>query len=129
MGGLLAAKVLSEQFAKVSIFEREPELNTTARKGVPQGHHAHGLLTAGYWILQELFPNIKTDFLKAGAVFSDVTGNGFWFQNGGYLQQVQSGLEAVLLSRPALESIVRARVLALPNVILEKNVEVFKKYS
>jgi 2-polyprenyl-6-methoxyphenol hydroxylase-like FAD-dependent oxidoreductase len=48
MGGLLAARALSDFYDEVTIFERDelPEA-CEFRKGVPQGRHAHGLLARG----------------------------------------------------------------------------------
>ena len=45
MAGLLAARVLSETFAQVTVVDRDtlPD-DPIARRGVPQGRHAHGLL-------------------------------------------------------------------------------------
>ena len=45
MGGLLAARALSDFYAVVTVLERDtfPQ-SDIPRKGVPQGRHAHGLL-------------------------------------------------------------------------------------
>lgn len=45
MAGLLAARVLADAYRRVTIVERDPLPESgSARKGVPQGRHAHGLL-------------------------------------------------------------------------------------
>lgn len=51
MAGLSAAAVLASRFASVVIVERDvvPD-QPAARKGVPQGRHAHGLLPPGLWL-------------------------------------------------------------------------------
>lgn len=48
MAGLLAARVLADRFARVTVLERDvlPD-GDEPRKGVPQGRHAHGLLAGG----------------------------------------------------------------------------------
>jgi len=48
MGGLLAARALSDFYAVVTVLERDafPQ-SDNSRKGVPQGRHAHGLLARG----------------------------------------------------------------------------------
>ncbi|MFD6108322.1 NAD(P)-binding protein, partial [Nocardia salmonicida] len=57
IGGLLAARVLSEAYSRVTVIERDALLpDSEARKGVPQGRHVHGLLPRGKDILEELFP-------------------------------------------------------------------------
>jgi 2-polyprenyl-6-methoxyphenol hydroxylase-like FAD-dependent oxidoreductase len=117
MGGLLAARVLADHFKRVTILERDDlSESIKPRKGVPQGHHPHGLLSAGYQILQKLFPNIQTELLAAGAVLLDVINDGCWFQNGAFLASSTSDLHGFSLSRPSLEAVVRNRVLALQNV-------------
>jgi 2-polyprenyl-6-methoxyphenol hydroxylase-like FAD-dependent oxidoreductase len=125
MGGLLAARVLADRFERVTILERDEfPMPGEPRKGVPQGRHAHGLLAAGYNTLQELFPGFEADMLEVGAVLGDSTGNGLWFQHGGYLAQANGNLRGVLISRPMLEAKVRARVMALENVRIETGVNV-----
>jgi 2-polyprenyl-6-methoxyphenol hydroxylase-like FAD-dependent oxidoreductase len=47
-----------------------------------------------------------------------------WFVNGGYHQPGASGISGVGISRPALESLMRVRVLALPNVRARENCDV-----
>ena len=125
MGGLLAARVLSDRFARVTVLERDAmPAPGEQRKGVPQGRHAHGLLATGYRVMQRLFPGFERDLVTAGAQVGDSTGDGLWFQHGGYLAQTQGKLQAALLSRPMLEARVRARVLGLTNVRLETSVDV-----
>ena len=47
MGGLLAARALADDFATVTLLERDVfPVADVSRKGVPQGDHAHGLLGA-----------------------------------------------------------------------------------
>lgn len=125
IGGLLAARVLADRFERVTILERDAFPQTPQpRRGVPQGQHPHGLLSAGYRVLQRFFPDIDADLRAAGALFLDVTNDGGWFQNGGYLTPAPSDLRGVSLSRPALEAVVRACVLRLGNVSAETGVSV-----
>lgn len=52
MAGLLAARVLSEFFERVTVLDRDNLAATVApRRGVPQGKHTHGLLARGREIL------------------------------------------------------------------------------
>jgi 2-polyprenyl-6-methoxyphenol hydroxylase-like FAD-dependent oxidoreductase len=125
MGGLLAARVLADFFENVTVLERDT-FSSQARKGVPQGRHAHGLLATGWQIMTEFFPGFEQELIEAGAEIGDSTGDGFWFQNGGYLVQTESNLRAALMSRPRLESRVRARVLALANVTAKDNTDVLE---
>ena len=125
MGGLLAARILSNRFDRVTILERDrfPTAGEQ-RKGVPQGRHAHGLLATGWRVMQRLFPGFEHELLEAGAQVGDSTGHGLWFQHGGYLAQANGNLQAALMSRPMLEAKVRERVLGLENVQVETGVDV-----
>jgi hypothetical protein len=124
MGGLLATRVLSDYFERVTVLERDELTADDPRKGVPQGHHAHGLLATGWRILQGLFPGFEQELLEAGAQVGDSTRDGLWFQHGGYLTQTKGDLPVVCLSRPLLEGKVRARVLGLSNVHLRTGADV-----
>jgi 2-polyprenyl-6-methoxyphenol hydroxylase-like FAD-dependent oxidoreductase len=113
MSGLLAARVLSDFYTEVVILERD-SLPTSAepRKGVPQGRHAHALLAKGREILEELFPGLTQHLVNLGAP----QGRGRFFVGGGYLSRVSNGPLSLFVSRPCLETEVRARLLARPNV-------------
>lgn len=117
MGGLLAARVLADYFERVTIVDRDhfPAVGEH-RRGVPQSRHTHGLLASGARVLEDLLPGLRQELLDAGAVTGDVVRQGRWFHEGGYLKQVPSGLDALALSRPLLEGMVRKRVLALDRV-------------
>jgi len=57
MAGLLAARVLSDHFAQVTMIERDTLIDEDMpRKGVPQGRHVHGFLARGAVIMGEYFP-------------------------------------------------------------------------
>ena len=57
MGGLLAARALSDFYAAVTVLERDTfPLSDVPRKGVPQGRHAHGLLARGRDVIENFFP-------------------------------------------------------------------------
>lgn len=122
MAGLLAARVLSDHYAEVTLLERDviPALPQN-RRGVPQGCHTHGLLASGRQILDALFPGISDTLIRAGAVTGDIVRDARWFHEGACLARVTSGLEGLLMTRPLLESVVRARVMALPNVRTRDN--------
>ncbi|GAA0948256.1 FAD-binding monooxygenase [Nonomuraea longicatena] len=124
MAGLLAARVLSESFAEVVIVDRDVlEGVTTARRGVPQGRHVHGLLARGQQILEELFPGFTSGAIAAGVPTGDL-GELRWFFGGAKLKPSPTGLVCVSATRPMLESHVRARVIALPNVSLIERADI-----
>lgn len=125
LAGLVAARVLSERFARVTIVDRDTmPVSPAHRRGVPQGCHGHGLLASGLQGLTRLFPRLRQDLLDAGALEGDVAGTVRWFQHGCYKARVDCGLAGILTSRPLLECTVRRQVLALPNVDLTPNVHV-----
>ncbi|GAA1611845.1 FAD-dependent oxidoreductase [Catellatospora bangladeshensis] len=125
IGGLLAARVLSESFEKVTIFDRDalPTDGTTGRKGVPQGDHTHGLLARGRQVLEELFPGLAAELTAAGAVPVDVQGDVVWINDGHRLAAKHTGLAGLGVTRVGLEAGVRRRVAALPNVELRERHE------
>ncbi|MGW3546078.1 NAD(P)-binding protein [Nocardia niigatensis] len=66
LAGLFATRVLAEKYERVTLVDRDhltgPNL---LRRGLPQGHHLHGLLSRGQQIAEELFPGL-TDKMVAG---------------------------------------------------------------
>jgi 2-polyprenyl-6-methoxyphenol hydroxylase-like FAD-dependent oxidoreductase len=117
MGGLIAARALSDSYEQVTIVERdELPAEPSNRRGVPQGRHTHGLLGGGRAVLETLYPGFTHELVARGAVTADITGDVLWCNEGAYHQRFESGLTGVLLSRPLIEHHVRARTLALRNV-------------
>ena len=127
MAGLLAARSLSEFYDTVSVVERDPLPETgpgagTARRGVPQGRHLHGLLPRGAQVFEELFPGILDQLVLDGAHYMDGRDlSRVHYDVGGHLM-VRSGsassFTAYLATRPFLEEHVRARLRAIGNVTL-----------
>jgi 2-polyprenyl-6-methoxyphenol hydroxylase-like FAD-dependent oxidoreductase len=121
--GLLAARVLTEQFERVVVIERdELPLIGEHRRGVPHGRHLHGLHPRGREILDELFPGFTEILTASGAVGCDVLGDLRWQLSGHQLRQADTGLPGLFASRPFLEGHVRAMTQRLPGVsILERH--------
>jgi 2-polyprenyl-6-methoxyphenol hydroxylase-like FAD-dependent oxidoreductase len=122
MAGLLAARVLSEHFERVTIVERDrfPE-GPGFRKGVPQSKHLHVFMMRGRLISDRLFPGLSEELEEAGAVYLDSAEDFEWFTPAGFAPQFRSGLPLLMCSRDQLEWSVRKRVAALPQVhFLEK---------
>lgn len=125
MGGLLAARALSDYFEMVTILERDTlPKNGENRKGVPQGRHTHALLAKGREVLEDFFPGITSELKNKGASQTDILSTGLWYQNGGFYVQFEGGLVGSLQSRPMLETTVRERLLALPNVKVQEGCSV-----
>ena len=132
MAGLLAARVLADHFAQVTIVERDqlPQ-RATPRPGVPQGRHIHLVLPRGSMAMEELFPGLLRELVEAGAPVLNSLAQVHFETNGhvlfhdpdapGVTRPAADGM-AYEPSRPLLEATVRARVLALPNIaILEES--------
>lgn len=117
MGGLLAARVLSDAYERVTIVDRDVLTGVTEpRRGVPHGPHAHGLLARGHQILEELFPGLTERLTSTGVPIGDLSGGIRWFFNGQRLKPKDSGLACLSATRPVLEAQVRVGVQAIPNV-------------
>jgi 2-polyprenyl-6-methoxyphenol hydroxylase-like FAD-dependent oxidoreductase len=124
MGGLLAARVLSDFYTTVTVVERD-KLPDAAdqRRGVPQGRHFHVLWSRGAQELADLFPGIHDDLIAAGAAVCDdgdlsrvsIRVAGHELSRAGKFGD-PSAVKLHLLSRPLLESHVRQRVSAIENV-------------
>jgi 2-polyprenyl-6-methoxyphenol hydroxylase-like FAD-dependent oxidoreductase len=108
MGGLGAAKVIAPYFERVVVLDRDALPEALApRIGTPQARHVHALLASGERALEELFPGIRSDFRKAGAVI--IGGREVVWERPGYdpFPRRDFGYEAISLSRPALERVCR----------------------
>ncbi|MFJ9785583.1 FAD-dependent oxidoreductase [Amycolatopsis sp. NPDC101161] len=118
MAGLLAARVLSETYAEVVLVDRDKLTGeTTYRRGVPHGRHAHGLVARGQQILEGHFPGLKDELSEAGVKCGDFSSDVHWIFNGRRMKPAPSGLDCVPAIRPLLEYHVRKRVQAIPNVV------------
>src|SRR5918998_2350918 len=119
MGGLLAARALSDVYDAVTVVERDVvEAGPVARRGVPQGRHPHGLLARGREVLEDFFPGLTDELVDLGAQTTDLQAGFRWINGGRLLCQEPSGLLGLGVSRLLLEARGRARVLALPSVRL-----------
>lgn len=122
MGGLLAARVLAEFFETVTLVERDVlPAGPAQRRGVPQGRHAHGLLSGGLRTLEKLFPGLPEDLAADGATvlggenlsLISLTFNGHKLNLS---RAPEQPIDSYLASRPFLEAHVRDRVRAIDNV-------------
>jgi 2-polyprenyl-6-methoxyphenol hydroxylase-like FAD-dependent oxidoreductase len=118
MGGLLAARVLSDAYDEVTVVERD-EVGPAShdRKGVPQGRHGHGLHPRGLQVLDELFPGFSSELVAEGAPsFASTAIRGIL--GGHELCRADMGAPLLSTSRPFLEGQVRRRVDSISNVVI-----------
>ena len=119
IAGLLAARVLAETYFEVQVLDRDDLEDPSAsgpRRGVPQGRHIHALLPGGRRILEELFPGLTGQLVDAGAPRGDLLGDARLHLGGHRFARTDAELTTVSVSRPYLESCIRARVRELRNV-------------
>ncbi|WP_405021069.1 FAD-dependent oxidoreductase [Kitasatospora sp. NBC_00070] len=127
IGGLLAARVLSETYERVTLVDRDtlPQ-GGGPRRGVPQSRHAHGLLSRGFEVLEEFFPGLGDDLVGQGALVRDAQADVRWFNDGHRMSGGDSALPCLMVSRPALETYLRSRVAALEGVEIQDRCEVLE---
>jgi 2-polyprenyl-6-methoxyphenol hydroxylase-like FAD-dependent oxidoreductase len=118
VAGLVTARVLADHFDRVDVIERDAiaDADIEPRKGVPQGYHVHLLLARGEEVLGGLFPGLRAALAADGAVHYDFGNDVAWHHFGGWKKRFPSGIIQTGVSRPLLESHIRRRVFALPNV-------------
>jgi 2-polyprenyl-6-methoxyphenol hydroxylase-like FAD-dependent oxidoreductase len=115
IAGLLAARVLADHAEQVVIVERD-ELrdSTAARAGVPQSAQVHNLLPGGRVQLDRWFEGFSKEALAEGAMLA--TPDTFRAYYNGRLKVRTTETELLVSSRPFIESLIRRRTTALPNV-------------
>jgi 2-polyprenyl-6-methoxyphenol hydroxylase-like FAD-dependent oxidoreductase len=119
LAGLLTARVLADAYGQVTVIDRDQLPETPRhRRGVPHGRHLHALAACGQQTLEELFPGLTAELVAHGAPTGDVLANGRFYFSGHRLRQARTGLVLLCASRPFLESHMRARVRAIPNLRL-----------
>ncbi|MFF0310674.1 FAD-dependent oxidoreductase [Streptosporangium sp. NPDC004379] len=117
VSGLLAARVLTDFYDRVTLVERDALDGGGPRRGVPQGFHAHGLLPRGLQVIEELFPGVTAEMIDAGAVPYGTTQ--LRMIMGGYeFARTPTPDQGVSATRPFLEGHLLRRTRALPNLVL-----------
>ena len=125
LAGMLAARVLSDHFDRVTLMERDrfPE-TPAARKGLPQGRHAHGLMARGRRVLERFLPGLTGGLAQAGAEPLDWTQDVAWMSPYGWYVRFPGKLLLLAFTRDLIDWGVRRRVAALPNVRIQQGSDV-----
>ena len=111
IGGIAAAKVLTETFDNVIVLEKDgPHARREGRPGAAQGWHLHHLLTAGQIELERIFPGIVDDMVTEGAFKVDMAAQYRIRLGGEWKKPGTSDIEIVCAGRPLLEWCVRRRL-------------------
>lgn len=115
IAGLLAARVLADHARTVLIIERDQvNVEGRPRAGVPQDRQGHGLLPGGLAQIERWLPGFTREAQDLGGVLAGPDKQVVYLDDR---PQARSGDTRILMgSRPFLESRIRSRVLALPNV-------------
>lgn len=125
LAGLSAARVLSDFFDEVTVFERDelPE-GPDNRGAVPQGRHVHMLMARGAVEYDRLFPGLLDDMVDKGVAALENRPDCIHFGAAGHVlgtgQKLRDEFTAYVPSRPHLEWQVRKRVLQIPNVTVQR---------
>lgn len=126
MAGLLAARVLTDHYDRVTVVERDRlDPGPEPRRGVPQGCQPHILLARCAHIVEELFPGYLDELVAAGAHrWNDGELSRFDTCFGGHVMNRSARIpqpESLVqhyASRPLIEHLVRRRLLAMSGVQL-----------
>jgi 2-polyprenyl-6-methoxyphenol hydroxylase-like FAD-dependent oxidoreductase len=121
MAGLMAARVLADHADEVLIVERDDSpADGAPRSGVPQGTQVHALLAAGAMQLDRWFPGFSAEAIAAGSIVPPRDGSrDQMFINGRPRPTPsQPDLPVLISTRPFLETLVRKKTVAVPNISL-----------
>ncbi|MEU7550920.1 FAD-dependent monooxygenase [Streptomyces sp. NPDC044571] len=112
LAGLLAARVLAQRFARVTVVERDelPAAGPAFRPGVPQSRHAHVLWSRGLDVMEALLPGITRALLAGGAALLESPRDFLWLSTADWFGPVP-GARILLAGRELLDWTVRQEVL------------------
>lgn len=121
IAGLCAARVLSDFYDRVTVYERDDlPAGPANRTAVPQGRHVHLLLARGAKELEAHFPGLLDDMVAAGVPILHNRPDCIHFGAAGHVlgttRQLRDEFTAYVPSRPHLEWQIRRRVAAIANV-------------
>jgi flavin-dependent dehydrogenase len=121
IGGLCAARVLSDFYDRVTVYERDELPDGPANRGaVPQGRHVHLLMARGAQEFDTHFPGLLDDMVDDGVPILENRPDCIHFGAAGHVlgthHRLQDEFTAYVPSRPHLEWQIRRRVQAIENV-------------
>jgi 2-polyprenyl-6-methoxyphenol hydroxylase-like FAD-dependent oxidoreductase len=128
IAGLCAARVLSDHFDHVTVYDRDVlPTSPRHRSAVPQDRHVHILMARGAAEFEALFPGLLDDMVAAGVAKLENQPDSIHFGAAGHVlgtgHALRHAFTAYVPSRKQLEWQIRRRTAALPNVeILHRDV-------
>jgi flavin-dependent dehydrogenase len=134
IAGLCAARVLSDFYDRVTLFDRDTLPDTPAnRAAVPQGRHVHLLMARGAQEFEALFPGLLDDMVAAGVPILENRPDCIHFGAAGHVlgtkHRLRDEFTAYVPSRPHLEWQIRRRTAALPNAEIQHRAVVQPSYD
>ncbi len=121
IAGLCAARVLSDSYSRVSVYERDELPSAPAnRAAVPQDRHLHMLMARGAAEFESLFPGLLADMVAAGVPMLENRPDCIHLGAAGHVlgtgHTLRDEFTAYVPSRPHLEWQLRRRVQDIDNV-------------
>ncbi|OMC28595.1 oxidoreductase [Mycobacterium colombiense] len=125
IAGLCAARVLSDSYSRVTVYERdELPAQPANRATVPQDRHLHMLMARGAIEFEDLFPGLLDDMVAAGVLKLENRPDCIHLGAAGHVlgtgQTLRDEFTAYVPSRPHLEWQLRKRVRDLDNVTVAR---------
>jgi 2-polyprenyl-6-methoxyphenol hydroxylase-like FAD-dependent oxidoreductase len=121
IAGLCAARVLSDFYSRVTVYERDELPSTPANRAtVPQDRHLHLLMARGAIEFDSLFPGLLKGMVAAGVPMLDNRPDWIYLGAAGHVlgmgHTLRDEFTAYVPSRPHLEWQLRRRVQDIDNV-------------
>ena len=121
IAGLCAARVLSDCYTRVTVYERDELPDTPANRAtVPQDRHLHMLMARGANEFEGLFPGLLKDMVAAGVPMLENRPDCIYLGAAGHVlgtgHTLRDEFTAYVPSRPHLEWQLRKRVQGIDNV-------------
>ncbi len=121
IGGMCAARVLSERYGEVVVIERDTLPTEPAdRACLPQGGFVHVMLGRGQALLDGWFPGLDARMEALGAPRIDWAAQSRVFHLGDWMPRFDSKLWVRTSTRSSLEFAVRAELTAVPRVRVQE---------
>ena len=125
IAGLCAARVLSNCYSRVTVYERDELPGAPAnRAAVPQDRHLHMLMARGAAEFESLFPGLLDDMVAAGVPMLENRPDCIHLGAAGHVlgtgHTLRDEFTAYVPSRPHLEWQLRRRVQDIDNVEIER---------
>ena len=117
ISGMIQAKVLSESFEEVVIYEKEAPLQYGEnRRSTPHSFHGHILWKKGEQILNSIFPNFTEDLIQRGAFSFNAAEEFEWYHNGLWKVKYKSSIQLISQSRSLLETYLQEKTMQTSNI-------------